>query len=77
MNRELIKEVMSVAKRLDEKNLVNTFEGNISAREGGRPMSAPMVTANTVMDAIRVPPASGMMEVKIPPMTAKNKRGTP
>lgn len=34
MNRELIREVMSVAKRLDEKNLVNTFEGNISARQG-------------------------------------------
>lgn len=36
MNRELIKEVMSVARRLDEKNLVNTFEGNISAREGDK-----------------------------------------
>lgn len=35
MNRELIQEVMAVAKRLDEKNLVNTFEGNISAKKDG------------------------------------------
>jgi len=36
MNRELIQEVMAVAKRLDEKNLVNAFEGNISAKHDGK-----------------------------------------
>ena len=31
-----IREVMAVAKRLDEKTLVNTFEGNISAKVDGK-----------------------------------------
>ena len=35
VNKELIREVMEVAKRLDEKNLVNTFEGNISTKRDG------------------------------------------
>ena len=30
INMDVIREVMAVAKRLDEKTLVNTFEGNIS-----------------------------------------------
>lgn len=33
INRELIAELLMVAKRLDEKNLVNAFEGNISIRD--------------------------------------------
>ena len=39
-------------------------------------MSAPIDTPITVMDWIRVDLASGLMEVKIPPITAKNSRGT-
>lgn len=35
MDRELINQVLAVAKRLDEKNLVNAFEGNISAKKDG------------------------------------------
>lgn len=35
MDRQLICEVLAVAKRLDEKNLVNAFEGNISAKKDG------------------------------------------
>ena len=35
MDRELINRVLEVAKRLDEKNLVNAFEGNISAKKDG------------------------------------------
>lgn len=35
MDKELINRVLTVAKRLDEKNLVNTFEGNISAKKDG------------------------------------------
>lgn len=35
MNSKLIKEVLEVAKRLDAKDLVNTYEGNISAKENG------------------------------------------
>lgn len=35
MDREIINRVLSVAKRLDEKNLVNAFEGNISAKKDG------------------------------------------
>lgn len=34
MDRELIRQVLTVAKRLDEKNLVNAYEGNISAKGG-------------------------------------------
>lgn len=30
INMDVIREVMAVAKRLDEKTLVNTFEGIIS-----------------------------------------------
>ena len=48
MNRELIKEVMSVARRLDEKNLVNTFEGNISAREGDKIYITPTTRVSLV-----------------------------
>lgn len=36
MDTNIIKEVIAVAKRLDEKNLVNTFEGNISAKYEGK-----------------------------------------
>lgn len=35
MDREMIAEILRVAKRLDEKNLVNAFEGNISAKKDG------------------------------------------
>lgn len=35
MDREKILEVLQVAKRLDEKNLVNAFEGNISTKKDG------------------------------------------
>ena len=35
MSKELIRQVLAVAKRLDDKNLVNAFEGNISAIENG------------------------------------------
>lgn len=35
MDREVVKQVLAVAKRLDEKNLVNAFEGNISAKKDG------------------------------------------
>ncbi len=35
MNTALIQEVLDVAKRLDAKNLVNTYEGNISAKADG------------------------------------------
>lgn len=35
MDREVIKRVLAVARRLDDKNLVNAYEGNISARKGG------------------------------------------
>ena len=31
INMDVIREVMAVAKRLDEKTLVNTFDGNISS----------------------------------------------
>ena len=36
INMDVIREVMAVAKRLDEKTLVNTFEGNISAKVDGK-----------------------------------------
>ena len=48
----------------------------ISTRDGGSPISAPMVTAKTVMDWTRVSRLSGMTDVKIPPITAKNRSGT-
>lgn len=35
MDLATMKEVMAVAKRLDDKNLVNAFEGNISAKKNG------------------------------------------
>ena len=35
MNIQLIQEIMAVAKRLDEKGLVNAYEGNISTKENG------------------------------------------
>ncbi len=35
MNVSLIKEVLKVAKRLDARQLVNAYEGNISAKEDG------------------------------------------
>lgn len=35
MDKQLIQQVLAVAKRLDEKNLVNAFEGNISAIQDG------------------------------------------
>ena len=34
MNRERIRDILKVAKRLDEKNLVNAYAGNISVKEG-------------------------------------------
>ena len=36
----------------------------------------PIATANTVIDGIRVSFLSGVMDTKIPPMTAKNNSGT-
>lgn len=48
----------------------------ISSRDGGRPMRAPVDTPMTVMDGIRVSRDSGIMAVKIPPMTIKNRSGT-
>lgn len=48
----------------------------ISTIEGGTPASAPIEPPITVMDCIRVFFASGMSDVKIPPITAKNKSGT-
>lgn len=39
-------------------------------------MSAPIVTPNTVMDCMSVFLDSGMTEVKIPPIIAKNTIGT-
>lgn len=48
----------------------------ISTREGGKPISAPVDTPSTVIDCISVYLASGFMDVNIPPITAKNKRGT-
>lgn len=36
MDKELISQVLAVAKRLDEKNLVNAYEGNISAKKDGK-----------------------------------------
>ena len=44
---------------------------------GGSPIKAPIVTAHTVMDWISVSLLSGMTDVKIPPITAKNRSGTP
>lgn len=35
MDREFASRVLAVAKRLDEKNLVNAYEGNISAKKDG------------------------------------------
>lgn len=35
INQAIIEELLVVAKRLDEKNLVNAYEGNISVRENG------------------------------------------
>ncbi len=35
MDTSFINEIIAVAKRLDEKNLVNAFEGNISAKKDG------------------------------------------
>lgn len=35
IDHELIQEFLQVAKRLDEKNLVNAYEGNISVRKNG------------------------------------------
>ena len=34
-NLEAIREVLAVSKRMDEKNLVNTLEGNISCKKDG------------------------------------------
>ena len=34
MDREFASRVLAVAKRMDEKNLVNAYEGNISAKKG-------------------------------------------
>ena len=48
----------------------------ISASEGGNPINAPIVTVNTDMDWIRVSLLSGITDVKIPPITAKNRSGT-
>ena len=45
-------------------------------RDGGTPISAPIDTPITVMEAIRVSFASGIREVKIPPITAKKRSGT-
>lgn len=47
-----------------------------SAREGGRPIKAPMETPITVMEGMSVSLAWGSMEVKISPMRKKNSRGT-
>jgi L-fuculose-phosphate aldolase len=35
MNQEIIHEIIKVAKRMDEKNMVNAFEGNISVKKDG------------------------------------------
>lgn len=35
IDRQMIREVIQVARRLDEKNLVNAFEGNISTKKDG------------------------------------------
>ena len=48
----------------------------ISAIEGGTPIKAPIETPMIVMDCINVYFASGIKEVKIPPIIAKNKSGT-
>jgi L-fuculose-phosphate aldolase len=34
MNQEIIREIIKVAKRMDVKNMVNAFEGNISVKDG-------------------------------------------
>lgn len=39
-------------------------------------MRAPVDTPMTVMDGIRVSRDSGIMAVKMPPMTIKNRSGT-
>ena len=35
MDIQAIKEILAVARRLDEKNLVNAYEGNISVKRDG------------------------------------------
>jgi len=35
MNKDMINQILTVAKRLDEKNLVNAYEGNVSAKKDG------------------------------------------
>ena len=35
MDKAMVAEVLRVARRLDEKNLVNAYEGNISAKKDG------------------------------------------
>lgn len=34
LNKVVIQELLQIAKRLDEKNLVNAYEGNVSIRDG-------------------------------------------
>ena len=36
ISEEVMKEVLFVAKRMDEKGLVNSFAGNISAKKDGK-----------------------------------------
>ena len=47
-----------------------------STIDGGTPMKAPIETPITVIDCINVFFASGIKEVKIPPIIAKNSSGT-
>lgn len=35
MDKNMLQEILTVAKRLDEKNLVNAYEGNVSAKKDG------------------------------------------
>ena len=49
----------------------------VSEREGGSPMRAPMDTPRIIIAGIRVCFISGITEVKMPPISRKKIRGTP
>jgi L-fuculose-phosphate aldolase len=50
MDHNVAQEVLIVAKRLDEKNLVNAFEGNISGKKDGLIYITPTHTNKSFLD---------------------------
>ena len=54
ISEEVMKEVLFVAKRMDEKGLVNSFAGNISAKKDGKIYITPTGKNKALLNAEKI-----------------------